>query len=180
MACLTLFRPGWFVVGFRPGEGKITLPYEIELPDRILTIGKKHHIRMGLNFFFEFFFSIFPLWRHRGGHPRFWAGGPVSEHLFNHSFGHDRPNRAKFDKKLYFYVFITFFKVLNPKHPFLGVFDPPKPRFLAFFGLYFYASLYSFLHGHPKFTKLGRDIYFDFPKIFPRWWRHHRPPLGVK
>ena len=123
---------------------------------------------MGLNFLFEIFFR-FSLYDVIGGViPVFQQGGPFrSIYLIIASAMIARTAR-NLTKSCIFYVFITFFKFLNPKHPFLGVFDPPKPRFLAFFWLYFYASLYSFLHGHPKFTKLGRDIYFDLPKIFPR------------
>ena len=55
-------RPGGLKDLLSPGRGKIAPPYEIVLPDRILTNGKKHQNGIplnGQNRFLHFYFSYY-------------------------------------------------------------------------------------------------------------------------
>ena len=73
---------------------------ESELPDGILTNGKKHQIGMPRNFFFQKKNWIFALWRHRGPKKRFFGFRPFSDHIFSHCFTYNGQTRAKFGEKL--------------------------------------------------------------------------------
>ena len=89
---------------------------------------------MGLNVFLQtFFFQYDVIW---GVIPVFDLRGTFRksfEHFSPKFFGYNCSNRAKFDKKLYFYMFIIFCWFVDPQMTLFWGFDTPKHPFLVFF-----------------------------------------------
>ena len=88
---------------------------------------------MGLNFFsknkirffhYDVIGEVITIFEQRGPFRSSFGSTFLAIHFFHDLFDSNHQNRAKFGKKLNFYVFVTFHGSYTLKWPFLGVYDP--------------------------------------------------------